>query len=189
MPNPREEAIKTILARKNVVQGGQGTMGPIHMGNTGLPPITPARGGMEMAGDTMRGWGENFPAFFNKPKEGGYQAGLQVPMGQGSLGGSLSAGGGENKFELMAKNLGISAQELRIFLAMRGTEPSRFGGSYTGGPLSLSYEQSLPKGQQAVSAGGSFALPGGAGTVGAQGTYDIEDPQRSSLMGTFSKRW
>ena len=185
----KEEAIRTLLRDKGLWPSGQGTLGPVHMGTSAMPPVPPARSELEMAGEKMRAMGENFPAFLNVPQGGGYQAGMKLPAGQGSIGGSLSVSGEDKRIELMAQNLGVSAAELRVFLAMRGSQATGFGGSYSSNPLSLSYQQSLPKGQQSISAGGSYALPEGGGTIGAQGTYDIENPRRSSLMGTFSKRF
>lgn len=190
MADPKEEALRTILARKNVTRSGQGTMGPIAMGNSGLPPIQPAVSPLEMAGKTMQGWGENFPGYFSKGPQGGLEGGLQVPTsGGGSLGGSLAVSGEDKRFELMAQNMGVSPQELRMFLAMQGTKPQSLGVSYGGNPLSLSYEMSLPAGNRSVSAGGSYNLPEGGGQLGLQGTYGIDNPAASSMMATYKKRW
>lgn len=165
-------------------------MGPIAMGNSGLPPVQPAKSPLEMAGQTMQGWGENFPAYFSQGPHGGREGGLQVPTGgDTSLGGSLSVSGEDKRFELMAQKMGVTPQELRMFLAMQGTKPQSLGMSYSGNPLSLSYEMSLPPGDRSISAGGSYNFPKGGGQLGLAGTYDIDNPATSSLMGTYGKRW
>ena len=182
MADPRADALRSILERN--AGGGLGVRGGLDVSlNPPFPQPPPAKTPLTLAGGKMRSMGEQFPLFGGG---GGveYTLGAQGQLGGYQLGGSATLSKDERQFEVMARSLGVDPQELRMWLAMRGTDPSRVGASYTGQPVSASAEAVLPEGERAVSGEFSYNL-GDAGSVGARGKYDIEDPRRSSLMGTY----
>ena len=168
MADPKDEALRSIL--------GQG-------------PPPPAKTPFRLAGENLQSMGEDFPAFITRGKGGDYTLGAKGEVGGGySLGGQVTLGQEEKEFELLAQKLGVSPRELRVWLAMRGTQPSSLGASYQGPNLGASITGTLPEGERSVSGDFSYDM-GNAGTIGARGTYDIENPRQSSLMGTYTKRF
>jgi hypothetical protein len=192
MADYSREAIQTLLRRQEpTAASGQGTLGPINMGAAQIPPAVTSPA--ELAGQKMR----DFPAFVAKG-EGGYSGGLTLPTGGGSsLGGKVSLGE-EQRFELIAKNLGVSSAQLRMWLSLQGGQPSGAGGSYSANPLSLSFESSFPQeGQGSMSGAGSYKLPNvgsvspevyGEFSRGASQPNPLESQHRPQLRGATETR-
>ncbi len=175
--NPRRAAILSLL-RKSPSPG---------LG-VDLEKPPDARTPLEMAGAKMQQVGENFPAFVSKSPSNEYTAGIRGDVGGHNLAGKLTLGQREKQFEVIANNLGISPQELRLWLSIAGKEPSGAGAAYKGSNLSASVEARLPEGERSVSGSLGYDM-GDAGSVEAEGSYNIDDPKSSRFMGTYTKRF